>query len=187
LSETFRRVWRGIARSDEREPVRGSGEAETKNEKKILFVCTANVCRSPMAGAIFNALAEDEGLCVRAESAGVAALKGEGMAPNASIALGEAGIHPGEHRARQVSRTMLEEANLVLVMGPRHKAELRRLFGDHPKQIYTLPEYASGSFDGSHSGEGEIPDPYGHTMTAYRASVRQLYDYIERLLERLER
>ena len=186
MRETFRRVWPRIARSDERDLVRGSGGAEEKNEK-VLFVCTANVCRSPMAEAIFNALAEDEGLSVRAESAGVVALVGEGMAPKASIVLEEAGIYPGEHRARQVSKTMLDEANLVLVMGPQHKAELHRLFGDSLKQVYTLPEYASGSLDGNHSGEGEIPDPYGHTMTAYRASLRQLYDYIERLLERLER
>ena len=60
--------------------------------KKVLFVCTANVCRSPMAQAIFNALAEDSGLPFRAESAGTAALEGALMAPNAVAVLEEAGV-----------------------------------------------------------------------------------------------
>ena len=57
------------------------------NPKKVLFVCTANVCRSPMAEAIFNALAEERGLLWRAESAGVAALVDEDITPNARAAL----------------------------------------------------------------------------------------------------
>lgn len=187
MKETLQRIRRRIARTpDSLQPVRGS-EAEAMHAGKVLFVCTANICRSPMAGAIFNALAEDEGLAIRAESAGVAALKGEEIAPNASIALGEAGIYPGEHHARQVSRAMIEEADLVLVMGPRHIVKLRRLFGDLSDRVYTLPEYANDTLYGNHSGEVEIPDPYGHTITAYRASVRQLSDCIERLIERLKK
>ena len=69
--------------------------------KKVLFVCTANVCRSPMAHAIFNALAEDEGPPFRADTAGPAAREGEPMAPNAAAALEEVGTYPGLHRARR--------------------------------------------------------------------------------------
>ena len=148
--------------------------------KKVLFVCTANVCRSPMAQAIFNALAEDEGLPFRAESAGTAALEGEPMAPNAVAVLEEAGIYPGAHHARQVSGAMLEEAALVLAMSPRHAATLRRLSGESPAQIHTLPEYATGVPD----QEG-IPDPYGLTMAAHRSTLRQLYEHVGRAVDRL--
>ena len=72
--------------------------------KNILFVCTANVCRSPMAEAIFNALAEERELPWRAASAGVAALEGEDITPNACAALEEVGIYPKEHRARILSQ-----------------------------------------------------------------------------------
>jgi protein-tyrosine-phosphatase len=151
--------------------------------KKILFVCTAGVCRSPMAAAIFDALAEDRGLPFRAESAGVAALEGNPIAPNALLALEEVGIYPQEHRARQVSGPMLEEANLVLAMSPRHVAALNQNFGNlSDNKLYTLPEYASGV-----PSEEGISDPYGHTITAYRASVRQLLECVERVIERLER
>ncbi len=154
-------------------------EAHVRN---ILFVCTANVCRSPMAAAIFNALAEEKGLPWRAASAGVAALEGEDITPNARAALEEVGIYPEGHRARQVSEAMLEEAELVLVMSPRHVRALRRRSGGLSDEVYTLPEYATGN-----ASEEGIPDPYGHTMTAYRASVRQLLECVEGVVERLER
>lgn len=149
---------------------------------QVLFVCRANVCRSPMAEAIFNAVAEDRRIAYRAASAGVAALVDEDMAPNARVALEEVGIYAGEHRGRQVSEAMLGEADLVLAMSARQVETLRRRFGLPPGEVYTLPEYALGT-----SSEEGIPDPYGHTMTAFRASVRQLLDCVEGLVERLKR
>jgi protein-tyrosine phosphatase len=148
---------------------------------KVLFVCTANICRSPMAETIFNALAEDSDLPFRAESAGTAALEGKPMAPNAVAALEEVGIYPDDHRARQVSGAMIEESELVLAMSPQHAATLYRLHR-YPSRtrIYILPQYAIGAS----AGEG-IPDPYGHTMTTYRSSMRQLYDYVQHTVDRL--
>ena len=158
------------------------GKARQGHVKDILFVCTANVCRSPMAETIFNALSEEKGLGWRAKSAGVAALAGEDITPNARAALEEVGIYPEEHHARQVNEAMLEEADLVLVMSPRHVTALRRSFGSLLDKVYTLPEYATGT-----SSEEGIPDPYGHTMATFRASVRQLLNYLDKLVKRLER
>jgi protein-tyrosine-phosphatase len=145
-----------------------SAEAR-KRVKKVLFVCTANICRSPMAQELFNALAENAGLPFRAESAGTAALEGTPMADKSVAVLEEAGIH----HARQVSEAMVGEAELVLAMTPQHVATLRRLGGNPPRGIHTLPEYATGI-----AGEG-IADPYGLTMAAHRSTLRQLYVYVE--------
>jgi protein-tyrosine phosphatase len=150
--------------------------------KTVLFVCTANVCRSPMAEAIFNALAEDKQLPFRAQSAGVAALENEPMAPNARAALEEVGIPAGHHRARQVSESMLREADLVLALSPRHMANLQERYGSLSHKVHTLPHYASGA-----PGEDGISDPYGQAMTAYRASVHQLVGYIDSLVEALRK
>jgi protein-tyrosine phosphatase len=155
-------------------------EARTDRTKNILFICTANVCRSPMAEAMFNALAENRGLDLRAESAGVRALTGEPLAPNAGAALEEIGIYAGNHHARQVSEIMLEGADLVLAMEPWHVEKLRQIFGDS-FEIYALQNYVNSA-----SGEEGVPDPYGSTMTAYRASVRQLLEYVELLVDRLD-
>src|SRR5918998_3319001 len=159
------------------------GATKEKTLDKVLFVCTANICRSPMAEAMFNALAEDKGLPFRAESAGVRALVDEEIAPDSRAALDEVGIYSEGHHARQVSEKMLEEAELVLVMGPRHVATLQGRFKNLQQgKVYALPEYALGA-----SAEEGIPDPYGLTMTAYRASVRQLLECVEGVVERLER
>jgi protein-tyrosine phosphatase len=158
------------------------GKATEAHIRNILFVCTANVCRSPMAGAIFNVLAEKRKLPWRAKSAGVAALEGEDITPNARAALEEVGIHLEEHRARQVSEALLQAADLVLVMSPQHVRALRRGFGSLSHKVYTLPEYAIGA-----SAEEGIPDPYGHTMTTFRASVRELLGFIEKVVGQLER
>jgi protein-tyrosine phosphatase len=147
--------------------------------KKILFVCTANVCRSPMAQAIFNAMATDARLPFWAESAGTAALAGRPIAPNAVAALEEVGIYPGPHSARRVNEAMVGGAELVLAMTPQHAATLRRLGSNPAGGIHALPEYAMSIW-----GEG-IPDPYGLTMAAYRSTLRQLYEHVEHVLRRL--
>ena len=133
-----------------------------------------------MAREIFDALAEDRGLAVRADSAGVAALRGEPMAPNAVAALREVGIHPSEHRARQLDKKMLGEHDLVLTMSPWHVAEIYRTYREEPEdKVHTLPEYAGSSV------EEEVSDPYGSSYMAYRTSVRLLLEYTDSLIKRL--
>ncbi len=147
--------------------------------KKVLFVCTANICRSPIARAIFDALAKDKGLPFCAESAGTEALEGRPMSENAVAALEEAGIYPGPHSSRRVSEAMVDGAELVLAMTPQHAATVRRLGGNPVEGIHALPEYTMGL-----QGEG-IPDPYGLTMATYRSTLRQLYEHVERVVSRL--
>ncbi|MDP9485751.1 MAG: low molecular weight phosphatase family protein [Actinomycetota bacterium] len=159
---------------DRREP---SGDGS----KNVLFVCTANICRSPIAEAIFDALASDKGIPYESHSAGTAALVGEPIAPHARAALEEVGVYTDGHRARQVDAAMLEEADLVLAMTPRHVETLRRISTVPPEKIRTLIGYANGTPD----LEG-IPDPYGQTMAAYRASVRQIFECVDRLVSKLK-
>lgn len=138
-----------------------------------------------MAEAIFHALAEDRGLAFQVESAGTAALVGKAIAPNAAEALEEIGVYPGDHCARQVNEAMLEESDLVLTMTPQHVRALRGVCSDlgrtGQEKIFTLPEYATGG-----PSDDMISDPYGYSMPAYRRSVRQILEYVERLMERLE-
>ena len=144
-------------------------------------MCTANICRSPMAEAIFNALVSDANMTHEATSAGVAALVGEPIAPGARAVLDEAGVHAGEHRARQVDRAMLEEADLVLAMTPLHVAALHHLAGGPSEKIRTLPGYAKDVPD----AEG-IADPYGMPISAYRASAREIFGYVDRVVHKLQ-
>lgn len=146
---------------------------------KVLFVCRANVCRSPMAEAIFNALAEDAGLDLRAESAGVAALEGGAMDVKARTALEELGIYPGAHRARQVTRALVEEADLVLTMSLRQHATLLDGYGASPSRTHTLPAHSDNTRD-----REEIADPHGQSLQAYRASSRSILSYVDGIVSR---
>ncbi len=135
-----------------------------------------------MAEVIFNALVEDNGTSYCAESAGIAALEGGPMAQKAGEVLAEFGFTRNvHHRARQVSRQMVEEADLTLAMTYRHLSYLREMHND-PAKVWLLTEYATGG-----PCREEITDPYGGPTAAYRASVRQLLTYLEPVVERISR
>lgn len=150
--------------------------------QKILFVCRANICRSPMAEAIQHTLAEDAGLAVGAESAGVAALEGAEMDPKARAVLEEMGVYPGyHHRARQVTRALLSEADLVLTMSRWQSEQLLENIGATPGKVQTLLDYSNAT----RGSREEIVDPHGRSLQAYRATSRELFGYVDSLTHHL--
>lgn len=155
---------------------------EIDSTGRVLFVCRANVCRSPMAEAIFNALARDAGIEARAGSAGVAALENRTLDPNARTALEELGVYPGDHRGRQVNRAIVEQADLVLTMSPRQREELVEGFEASSRAVDTLPTYAGGV-----PGRDRIVDPHGRTMQSYRSTCREILEYVGLVVDRLAR
>ena len=146
----------------------------------ILFVCRANVCRSPMAEAIFDTLAEDAGLPFRSQSAGIAVPDGALVAPRVVDTLEEIGITVDPlHTARQIDEAMVRDADLVLTMTTQQADRLRWLFGEQVGKIHGLAEYAGKGFG------TDVADPHGHTVTAYRASALQVLGFIRTLVSRL--
>lgn len=154
-------------------------EPDPGSPQKVLFVCSANICRSPVAEAIFNSLASERGLHYRAESAGTSARRGVPMADNAAAALRELGFFAGEHVSSPLNEETLRSASLILAMTPRHAERLRNTPVDLEDRLRLLTHYAGKS------NEQEITDPYGHTMAVYRASANQILLYVEALVQRL--
>lgn len=103
----------------------------------VLVVCSANICRSPMAEQMLRARSELE-----VGSAGTAALVGRPMDSASAHALRELGIAPGEHVARQLTPALIDSADLVLAATLRHRREIVDLTGPAAGRTFTLREFA---------------------------------------------
>ncbi|MCA1020910.1 MULTISPECIES: low molecular weight protein arginine phosphatase [Halobacillus] len=102
----------------------------------ILFVCTGNTCRSPMAEAILKSKYDQD----KVRSAGIFAGKGEPLAENSSVVLGEIDLTLNHHTS-PVTVDGLEWADLVLTMTDRHKQTLAIQYPDYQDKFFTLKEY----------------------------------------------
>ena len=142
--------------------------------KQILFVCTANVCRSPMAMGLLRERLRQDGLDsqVTVSSAGVYGMDGSPASQPGVEVLAERGIDISDHRAHTVAEREIAAADLVLVMEEAHR---RTLFYNYPHllgKIFLLSEMA-GAY-------GDIKDPYRKPKEEYERTVDELTALIER-------
>ncbi|GIQ70841.1 low molecular weight protein arginine phosphatase [Xylanibacillus composti] len=108
---------------------------------RVLFVCTGNTCRSPMAEKLFRQMAQEHMLAAEARSAGVAAADGTPMSKHAATVIREAGC-PTEHRSRSLEQEDVDWADLILTMTQGHKRTILQMFPYTVEKVYTLQEYA---------------------------------------------
>ena len=146
----------------------------------ILTVCTANICRSPMAEALLqHALrAEAEPLkSLKVLSAGVAARSGERITPHSATALKKAGIPFQGHNSRPLTPDLLKNALVVLCMTESHRAMIQMSFDPPPEHLYLFREFLPAS------SNPEIADPYGGSLLDYEACRDEMVEAIPSLLK----
>jgi tRNA threonylcarbamoyl adenosine modification protein (Sua5/YciO/YrdC/YwlC family) len=146
---------------------------------RLLYVCTGNTCRSPMAEVITRARAAHRKLgAIRVRSAGTMAFEGSPASAGARTAVGERGLDLDHHAARLLGEDELEWADLVLVMSPSHLAAVEALSrGRCYAEVIT--EFVG---DVSHG----VADPFGGSDEHYRETCAQLGRLVEAVLDRLE-
>ncbi|MGQ9707323.1 MAG: arsenate reductase/protein-tyrosine-phosphatase family protein [bacterium] len=127
----------------------------------VLVVCTGNSCRSPIAAGILNA--KLKGMPVLVGSAGVAAPVGRQATGFAIAVARELGVDIAGHRARQVEKDMIEQADLILVMEDGHRKWILEMVPRVDSKIRLLGGYPDR--------EEEIPDPIGRSIEFYRRSA----------------
>jgi len=128
---------------------------------RICFVCTGNICRSPMAEAVMRGLLDEEGLAqaVEIDSAGTTSWHvGDPADRRAVVALRDAGYDGSAHRARAFERSWLADRDLVVALDAGHLDELRALAGNgpHAPKLVMLRSFT----DGVDGDDLDVADPY---------------------------
>ncbi|MCH5585190.1 low molecular weight protein arginine phosphatase [Shimazuella sp. AN120528] len=147
--------------------------------KRVLFVCTGNTCRSPMAEAILTHMSKQKQFPLEVRSAGIYAVPGADISPQAKEVLTSEGIQT-DHCAQRLDHELLEWADVILTMTLQHKNAILLESPSSDKKVYTLTEYITDdSFD--------IIDPYGSSVEVYRRCAEEIHQHLEDLIKKWSR
>ncbi len=145
---------------------------------KVLFVCTGNTCRSPMAeGGLRALLRNHDADHVEVLSAGTAAAPGLPATTYAVEAAKTWHADISNHRSRPTSRELLEDVDLILVMTPSHYRDVINTSPEAAEKTFLLKKYPEDSDD----GEG-VADPIGGSLDMYNHTFLEIGEELGRIL-----
>ena len=154
--------------------------------RSVLFVCTANQCRSPMSAALLKSLAtrHGEAECWQIQSAGTWAEPGRPATQLAKAVMQQRNLDLSSHRSRSVDAELFAAASVILFMTRHQQEALQAEFPDAQGKVYLLSQLVDGSFD--------IEDPYGGNLDDYELCAADLeniltdgYDRLTALVDRV--
>lgn len=144
---------------------------------KILFVCTGNTCRSCMAEAILNKKSYIEDL--KAFSAGLSVVADSVASKHSSkLVLDNIEFDIRERKAVQITEDVVNEADLILTMTNRMVDLVKAYFSENKEKVFSLNSYVGI--------EGDVVDPFGGDLEAYRKTYEMLDNSINLLLAKLK-
>jgi protein-tyrosine-phosphatase len=143
----------------------------------VLFVCTANICRSPLAMGLLREKVKDA-QDWKIESAGTWTVDGEAAAARTIQVLDERGITLKDHHSRIITGDMLAQFNLILTMEHGHKEALKVEFPKMAKRIYLLSEMVGQKY--------EIEDPMGSSYQDFQVTANEIARIIDQGFDRIE-
>lgn len=150
---------------------------EYTSRNLLLFVCTGNTCRSPMAAAIFNHFSEKMQSNWFAMSAGIATESGLPVSVETKEALREQNIYLEDHSSHQLEERMLKDVHFVLTMTRTQRDLLHIYFPEYKAKIKTLAEIAGL--------EEDIADPFGGDLDEYRRIAKIFMEIMPVVVKKL--
>lgn len=139
----------------------------------VLFVCTANICRSPIAMGMLRQMLSEKKIQGdwQVDSAGTWGLEGDPAAVGSLAVMNSMGINISDHRARRVDSGLLNSYDLILTMERGHKEALCMEFPEFSSRIYMLSEMAGEKSD--------IEDPYGGPYSGYEQAAEDIQQFLD--------
>lgn len=125
--------------------------------KRVLFICTGNTCRSPMAACLMNARCQREGRDCRADSAGLYVRDGSPASDGAYRTMKDRGLSLAAHGAQAVSASLVRQSDVIVVMTQQHRELLLSRFPTAAEKTIVF--------------DPPIPDPFGGTDELYRRTA----------------
>lgn len=147
--------------------------------KQLLFVCSGNTCRSPMAEAVFKVLAGAHGITgLTVRSAGTGAVSGAPASYHACEAVKDIGGDLSKFGSTPLSSELVDTSDLIVVMTSGHRSELIRRYPNAAGKVHLLLEYAG-------DGGADVVDPFGGSLDLYRFTLSAMMPALNKLAEKI--
>ena len=150
----------------------------------ILFVCTGNTCRSPMAEGIFKALLKDNNIDnINVSSAGISTFEGDSANEKAIYTLRNKGIDIKSHKSRQITKEIIENSDLILTMTKSHKRMILNALPEYLNKVFTIKEYVYINNNEELTGKNlDIADPYGLDYNIYEKCAEEIEENLKKII-----
>lgn len=148
--------------------------------KKVMFICTGNICRSAMAEYLLKKVAQDRNEKIEVKSCGTYAENGDMSTYEAIEVMNEDyNIDLKAHRATNIMNSDIKDEEIILCATNNHKMFVIQLFPELKEKVYTIKEYVGE--------EGDISDPWGYGIMVYRKCASELYELANKIMDKLSK